>query len=447
LNGETEKYLKKSYYYRKNGWIFLYIEGVPYERGFQHGYHLARELSRIIKTFKYVTFQNTGKDIAFFAEAAKKMFVPHIDSEFLEEMHGITDGAVAGGCEITFDELVAWNGNMELLNYWWPNASKKSQNERKNKVEHCSAFIATGDATKNNEIIMGHNSWSDFITGQFFNVILDIVPSVGHRIFMQTAPGFIHSCTDFFVTGAGIIGTETTIKGFDKFKEDEAPEFYRVRKAMQYGNNIDNWIEIMQQNNNGGYANSWLLGDINTNEIAQFEQGLEYSSIKKLRNGYFSGFNSPEDPQIRNLECTYTGYDDVRSTAARRVRWKQLLDSNYGQIDALKGGLLLEDHYDIYLEKKDNPSSRTICGHSDVDPSEFVGITGTEPYNPRGCLDAKVVSSSLAQNFAFYARFGRSCGEPFIAEEFLKKHPQWDWQRGYLMDRPTQPWTLFKAKI
>jgi len=71
----------------------------------------------------------------------------------------------------------------------------------------------------------------------------------------------------------------------------------------------------------------------------------------------------------------------------------------------------MEDHKDIYLEKENNPSNRTIWGHSYVEPFKY----------------------------------DRSCNVPFVADEFLKRHPQWDWLEGYLEDHPTQPWTLFKA--
>ena len=39
--------------------------------------------------------------------------------------------------------------------------------------------------------------------------------------------------------------------------------------------------------------------------------------------------------------------------------------------------------------------------------------------------------------------FGRADGVPFDAEEFLRLHPQWNWQEGYLESRPSQPWTEF----
>ena len=292
---------------------------------------------------------------------------------------------------------------------------------------------------------MGHNTWWDFFLAQYFYVILDIQPTDGFRVLMQCIPGFIHSMSDFFITGAGIIGTATTINGFNQYKEGGTPEFFRVRKAKQYAKTIDDWTKIMENDNNGGIANSWLLGDINTNEIACFELGLKYSSIRKLTNGCFTGFNEAEDPRIRNLECSNTEYNDVRGNGARRVRWNQLMKMNYGKIDIEKATLMLEDHYDVYLGMN-KPSNRTICGHSDTDPYQFTGLTGDKPFNPGGAIDGKVVSSSLAKEFSFWGRFGRSCNQPFCVDEFLMKHPQWEWQREFLDNRPTQPWTFFNAK-
>jgi hypothetical protein len=40
-----------------------------------------------------------------------------------------------------------------------------------------------------------------------------------------------------------------------------------------------------------------------------------------------------------------------------------------------------------------------------------------------------------------WARYGRADGAPFNADEFLRQHPQWNWQQGYLKSRPQQPWT------
>jgi hypothetical protein len=42
--------------------------------------------------------------------------------------------------------------------------------------------------------------------------------------------------------------------------------------------------------------------------------------------------------------------------------------------------------------------------------------------------------------------FGRVHGAPFDAGEFLRLHPQWNWQEGLLYSRPSQPWTEFPGE-
>ena len=77
--------------------------------------------------------------------------------------------------------------------------------------EHCSAFVATGRYTKDGRIVIGHNNWTDYLTGTRWKVIFDIAPSTGHRFIMDGVPGLIHSADDFAINDAGMISiTETT---------------------------------------------------------------------------------------------------------------------------------------------------------------------------------------------------------------------------------------------
>ena len=45
---------------------------------------------------------------------------------------------------------------------------------------------------------------------------------------------------------------------------------------------------------------------------------------------------------------------------------------------------------------------------------------------------------------SFYARRGHPCGGDFHADDFLKKHPEFDWQKPVLTDMKAGPWTFFK---
>jgi hypothetical protein len=213
---------------------------------------------------------------------------------------------------------------------------------------------------------------------------------------------------------------------------------------MQYGNTLDDYVEILLDGNSGDYANSWLFGDTNTNEILRIELGLKYHNVERTKNGYFIGFNAPYDPRIRNLECVNTGFDDLRRhQGARRVRLADLMDKHKGKLDIKAAQEIIADHYDVYL-KKENPCSRTCCSHYELDAREYMSDPSRpKPFQPRGALDGNVCDTTMAKAMSFSLRWGNSCGIPFDKNKFCDEHREWDYLRPYLDDRPQQPWTTF----
>ena len=128
------------------------------------------------------------------------------------------------------------------------------------------------------------------------------MPTHGYRILQDGFPGIIVSDDDFGINSAGLMVTETTITGFSLFDPKGVPEFVRARKALQYANSIDQFVKIMLDGNNGGYANDWLLADNNTGEVARFELGLKMHRVWRTKDGYFVGSNFPSDPELIRSE-------------------------------------------------------------------------------------------------------------------------------------------------
>jgi hypothetical protein len=56
--------------------------------------------------------------------------------------------------------------------------------------------------------------------------------------------------------------------GYVGYDATKVPEYVRARVASQYATSIDDWVTRLDAQNNGGYANMWLVGDIKTGEIA-----------------------------------------------------------------------------------------------------------------------------------------------------------------------------------
>ena len=98
---------------------------------------------------------------------------------------------------------------------------------------------------------------------------------------------------------------ETTIGGFSSFDRKGVPEFVRMRRATQDASTIDEWCAAMRKGNNGGYANAWLLGDVNTKEIARLELGLKFIGFERTKDGFYIGSNIAEDLRILRLETDF----------------------------------------------------------------------------------------------------------------------------------------------
>ena len=113
---------------------------------------------------------------------------------------------------------------------------------------------------------------------------------------MDGLPGVIVSDDDFCVNEAGLMVTETTITQFEGWDPEGKPEFSRARKAMQYGRSIDDFLKIMLDGNNGGYANTWLVGDNRSGEIARFELGLKNHHVARTKDGIYVGATSRSAP-------------------------------------------------------------------------------------------------------------------------------------------------------
>lgn len=465
----------KCYRIDKNGWQYVHLEGTPSGRGYAYGFLLSEEIIQAITEAKKLIVLQTGFPWEFFKEDKNSIihsWKRHLESpmyeEYLLELQAITNGANTNraGVEITVEDLILWNGYEELTDYWFPTVASYFYNNmtaqntdhssgstfkifHKGADDHCSAFIATGSYTKDRNIVMAHNSFTPFENSNYMNVIVDMVPQNGNSFIMQAQTGFIHSMSDYYETrtgeGKGLMITETTIGGFCAYNPAGAPEFVRIRHAVQYAKTLDEFVELFWKNNNGGYANTWLVGDIGTKEIMRFEAGLKFYKIDKTQDGYFAGFNAPLDPRIRNFECTNSGFADIRRhQGARQVRIPQLMEEYKGRIDNEVAQTILADHFDIYLNIE-NPSSRTVCSHYELDDRECMSQAGRPlPFQPRGAVDGLCSTSDDAAQLKLYARWGSSCGKAFYADKFLEEHPQFDYLKPFLKDRPSQPWTEFQ---
>lgn len=292
-----------------NGVIKLTLIGTAYEIGYAHGRLLKNEISEMMSMYRFYMPYLYGRPLSFFVKLACDFFLPVVKRRYPElyrEMKGIAHGS---GTPVQHILFINSSLSLESLYMNLPavlqTSSPRIQQRYRNFLsspksnynytidttnERCTAFIATGSYTKDGNIVCAHNTNGRYIETQYFNVVAEVRPKTGYAFTMQTAPGYIFSGTDIFVTSAGIIGTETTIKHFKAY-ELRDPIFCRIRKCMQYGDTLDDYIETLIANNSGDYACTWLFGNIKTKEIVsrtwiKVSQSTAHEGRRVYRNKY-----------------------------------------------------------------------------------------------------------------------------------------------------------------
>ncbi len=431
-----------------SGWIQVHLEGSPADIGYQHGYLLSAEIKDNFKAISTEMVHEEKKDWEFFRKVSREILWPHVEQEYRDELNGIVEGLNARNVHMDIWDVVAMNAWLELPYYdkWISKSTPSTSSDgaaSRGPGDHCSAFVATGSYTKDGRVVIGHNNWTSYSSGERWNIMFDIVPAKGHRILMDGAAGLIHSGDDFGMNSAGIIITETTISNFNGFDTNGIPEFVRARKAMQYSESIDDFARIMKDGNNGGYANNWLVADRNTNEAASLELGLKNVILQRTKDGFFVGSNFPADPKLTKEETDFDPLDKSSSQNARHARWLTLMEQNKGKIDVAMGEKFLSDHYDSFSGKTE-PSERTLCGHIESSPRGMGSWQA--PYAPAGAVQNKITDAAGAQKMTMMAALGHACGTNFKAQEHLSKHAEFAWMKDILRDMPARGWARFTAK-
>jgi hypothetical protein len=354
-----------AYRYPAAGWIYLHIEGQPYERGYQHGHLMAREIPEYLE--RCAASLGDKDHWQDYRTTANALFLRGFDQEILAEMRGIAEGASDAGARwqdrrIDLIDIVVANVTVEMgelapaisttptgLEGQGYEKPPYAERKRDSARDHCSAFAATGPATRDGKMVIGHVTWWPLTLAEQTNVWLDIQPASGHRMLIQSYPGGIESGTDWYQNDAGVVLTETTIDQ-TPFNIQGTPVAYRARMAIQYGGDIDEVVRYLGTRNNGLYTNEWIMGDAKTNEIAIYDLGTNHTRLwRSSKNEWFGdtpGFYWG-DNNVKDLTVRLEDYPDPQGDPGyipyvpgpRDLAWQDLYRQYRGQIDEQFGFL------------------------------------------------------------------------------------------------------------
>jgi isopenicillin-N N-acyltransferase-like protein len=151
------------------------VRGTPYEIGFQHGQAAGKKIDNTIRLYKFV-FKNLWgveweaavKDSSRFVK-----YVQDYDTDLVEEMQGVADGA-----DKSFEEILTVNARSEVI-------------FSGHTLEGCTSIVLTPEVTASKETIIGQNS--DWFTMQKESIII-------LKIKQEKKPNIL------MITEAGVIG-------------------------------------------------------------------------------------------------------------------------------------------------------------------------------------------------------------------------------------------------
>ena len=495
INSEIEKkqileeydQFEGAYKYNTQGWIYLYIHGDAYERGFQHGSLLTDEIVDMINRWAHIINnhpnvkafvedkdQETYDKVAqiwwdFCKKSIEKHYWDNFPEEYKQEIKGIADAVAKNGGKIfgkniSYQDILASNemyvylskitefkmgihplrtlfGELRRAIDQW-SVSELSfilGFVAQPPVHHCSGFIAAGNATTHGQIVITDSMWCGrgswwwtFYISMRWNLILDINPTHGNRIVMSSAPGFIWSDHDYYQNDNGICFIETTLDA-TLWDHRGIPISVRARNAVQYGDSIDEVLDYLITDSDGGLPAVWLIGDCKTGEIARLDLGLYKHGVWRTFNGFYWSANNPIDPGVRMEKFKlgkglyyiyryifenkdgYEYYLPKYRPASRDIAFEDLGNKYYGQID---------------IEKvKEIMSTPPICGAS---------------------TDCKLSDSDMINNSGLWAYLGKLTGKTLELENYDKTQtsteliPPMGWTKIYGIPEGKEDFTVLK---
>lgn len=398
---ETVKWNGPAFRYEDKGWIFVHIEGKPYQRGFQYGTLVADEIKTFIE--KLAVSSNAADPASAWNQkrmSTDAIFLRKYEEEYLTEMKGIADGAAKAGVKV-FDrpvdliDIVAINSAVDLdylqgalgvtANPLTGKSFLANEDELnlQDRLHKCSSFLANNSATKDGKIVFGQLFMWGGYTGYHWNVICDVIPSEGNRLVYQTFPGGIHSGSDFYMNSSGIMIGETTVQQ-TPYNESGIPQSNRIRKAAQYANSIDDVVKIMTTKNNGMYTNDWLIGDVKKNEIGILVLGTY--KWKLWRSGEKDWYNNAKD-----------FYWSDNNNKSLDVRKEYTVNSDDAPYDVVFRPVNRDiAFWDFYQNEKGN-----------IDHQATIKLWNSSPINRPHACDGKVTTSETAEQMVFLLHNGK----------------------------------------
>ena len=304
------KYFDKAKFWKKEGIHIAYLEGDPFEMGYQQG--------RLLKEFISINVKNSKSQIEKLgnSEALRKItknIEKALPPAFIEEIKGIGVGS-----EVSYDDILRHN-------VWSILSALKKQ-------YLCSNFAAFNEATVDQKII--HFNTLDWEWVPSFGVLLIRRPSAGNGFVTFSEAGLIQA------TGSGLnekgisvghTGIHDTAKEY--YSDEGIGKFLLLRKILQYASSIEDVQKILSTDKVMEPCN-YLVVDGKVKEAKVFEVTSKGFKLRTREKNFLG---------LTNHFSLWRDWGRKDESKERLKFLENFYKENYGKIDLNKTVTLVRE--------------------------------------------------------------------------------------------------------
>lgn len=331
------------------------------------------------ESFPYYRFEGSHIEIGKqFGETCTKLIKNHLSYALkkLEEETGVSNLSDIEKAALdyrpyvkeyapTFDEEIqgiAEGANISLGSAYFLQLRAEMIEHFKAEDHECTTFALQSEATRNHTPLAGQNSDLPSFYSECF-VVVEIVPDVGPKFLMLTPAGQV-SYIGINNRGMGVFGNFITCDGWRK----GFPRYMLTRLALTTSSveEATNKLEKVYK----ASSRNLMMVDTNNNAI-DLEITPKMTGKVYPNNGFITHSNHFVS-QIAEFQERKTG-EDFENSVVRRLRLKQLIESDIGNLDITKMQNMFRDRgsypHTICREKGDYGTGTTAASTIAV-PSE-----------------------------------------------------------------------------
>jgi isopenicillin-N N-acyltransferase-like protein len=280
--------------YRVNGLRVVHVWGSPREMGRQQGEALAAEIKAGLRKYMQRKVRDDwGYSVEYQRRCAASM-VKHIPPEYIEEMHGLAEGA-----GVPYEEILLLHTHADMVHFGkeW---GKVTDGRQRRPESLCSNFVAFGPATVDGKVYHGRNlDWTTG-TGIQETAMLLIAEPEGKVPFALLAwAGCVGGVTG--MNAEGITFGEMTSSTADETL-DGMPLFFACRHILDSCHDLSE-VEEFVKTYPGTTGWNWMVADGDVKDARAFEVDAKQRVVYK-----------PNDPHELHPPMSYPIPNAIRRT-------------------------------------------------------------------------------------------------------------------------------------